>query len=993
MISNLLTKVFLPFVLCCATLHTIAQESYLRHYSTSDGLPSTETYSVFQDSKGYIWVASDMGVSRFNGYNFKVFTTADGLTDNTVFRFYEDPKGRIWFLTFSGRLCYFFNDSIYGKDLPVNQKIRDFLGANFITAIGGWSEDTFLVATSAGLLKIIPVIENGNTTWHDMQVINRKHTFLLQHGYVTAELVTANTTLFIMYRDKAAPAKLLIPIIYSDLSTLSAERKNSFVLLGNAGPLLIKWDSIEAGIRLIDHYVWASFESDTTFWISVRNKGIGLFSTTNLITPKKKFLQSLTVSSILKDKEEGYWFSTLEDGIFYLPSDKFQHLITKADNPLGNQVFLAKDYQSGIWIVTEKKLFHQDKEHGVVQYFSDLYPHFNKLDNIYFWNLYSDSSGEVWISTSSGITIADSKTQKLKSFIDTKKKTPNIEYNSRKLIKDNSQNIWSLNFSTLRQIGFQSKEVKKTINIPARAQTLCQDFQGNILVGTVNGIYSYTNDSLLYLGDKNPIFKNRFVDLTRYKDEVVGATRGSGIVIMTRDTILQISTANNLLSNMCRSAFVDSSGLIWVATNKGLNSVSVSFKPLKIAVKSFTVADGLPSDDIEQVIKSGDLVWIVTQKEVTSFNPDSVLYNASAPPVYITKLTVDQKPFSLSGPNEFSYSSNFIDINFNGLTYKNAGKQDYKYKLEGLNNAWTYTKNPFVQFTKLPPGDYKFIVTCINSSGKESSAPAVLIFKINAPFYQKWWFGLLVLLFAIIAIAFVSTLIILRIRKQEQIKTEVNRKIANLELHALRAQMNPHFIFNCLNAIQDFILKNDSESAKHYLSSFSKLIRQTLNNSRKQSILLTQEIAFLNVYLELERMRFNNKFDYKISVDANIDASETEVPSMILQPFVENVVRHGKIGSLDGQGQLNINFSVRGAELICVIDDNGIGLNETLRMKKGIEQQGQTHALDIMKERVQTYNEVNALHIRYKISDKSENDSGAKGTRVEFFLPLNTMTH
>jgi ligand-binding sensor domain-containing protein len=972
--------------------NTKAQESYLRHYSTGEGLPSTETYSVFQDSKGYIWVASDMGVSRFNGYTFKVFTTADGLTDNTVFRFYEDPKGRIWFLTFSGRLCYFYNDTIYGKNFPVNQKIRDFLGSNYLTGIGGWNNDTIMLSTSNGLLKLIPETENNVRTWENLDVLNNKNTCLLQDGYLTVEPALNNSTLLTHFSKKKPPQEIRIPRSYSVFEKISESASDLTLIIFTDYTYLLKNDSIVAQTDTINHTVWSSFENDSTFWVGRRYKGICLFSISNLITPIKEFLRPLTVTSILKDREDAYWFTTLEDGVFYLPSDKFQHFTRKSGQLSDGKIRLAVDNKSGVWIVTEKKILHSNKANGLIEYFPGLSVQLNTYGLDYFLDLQDFDNGNVWISHSTGISIGNVKSSIANVLIDFSKPDKKIEYDSRKVIKDHNNNIWSIDLSLLRRIDLQSKKIKQLIPIPARAQTLCEDYHGNILIGTVNGLYCWKNDSLSYLGNENPIYKNRFVDLMRYKDEVAGATRGSGVVIISNDTVMQISTANGLVSNMCRSVFVDSSGVIWVATNKGLNSVKITGNPFKIVVNSFTVADGLPSDDIEQVLKSGNLVWIVTQKEVTSFNPDSVLYNNVAPPIYITKLAVDQKAFSPLLTNEFSYTSNFIDINYNGLTYKNAGKQDYKYKLEGLNNAWAYTKNPFVQFTKLPPGNYKFIVRCINSSGKESERPAVLEFKINAPFYEKWWFNILVLFLSVMVIAIISAIVILRVRKQEKNKTEINRKIANLELHALRAQMNPHFIFNCLNAIQDFILKNDSESAKHYLSRFSKLIRTTLNNSRKQNIPLAQEIEFLNLYLELERMRFNDKFDYQISADNSVDMENTEVPSMILQPFVENAVRHGKIGGMQTQGKLNIHFSVSGSELICVIDDNGIGLNEAVRMKKGSEQLGQTHALDIMKERVQTFNEVNASKIRYKITDKSDIDANEKGTRIEFFLTLNSIS-
>ena len=228
-----------------------------------------------------------------------------------------------------------------------------------------------------------------------------------------------------------------------------------------------------------------------------------------------------------------------------------------------------------------------------------------------------------------------------------------------------------------------------------------------------------------------------------------------------------------------------------------------------------------------------------------------------------------------------------------------------------------------------------------------------------------------------------------RIRRREESKTELNRKIANLELQALRAQMNPHFIFNCLNAIQDFILKNDSLAAKHYLSSFAKLIRKTFDNSRRQNIRLKDEIDFLNLYLELESMRFVDKFNYHITLQNGLENKQVQIPAMIIQPFIENAVRHSCIGSLHTQGELNITFLIKENKLVCVIDDNGIGLNESLRLKGERPDRREAHALDVINERIASMNEVHNSDISYTIIDKSEIIKGTSGTRVEIQFPWN----
>jgi LytS/YehU family sensor histidine kinase len=207
-------------------------------------------------------------------------------------------------------------------------------------------------------------------------------------------------------------------------------------------------------------------------------------------------------------------------------------------------------------------------------------------------------------------------------------------------------------------------------------------------------------------------------------------------------------------------------------------------------------------------------------------------------------------------------------------------------------------------------------------------------------------------------------------------------------LQALRAQMNPHFIFNCLNAIQDFILMEEPEQAQHYLSSFSKLIRKTLDNSARTNISLTEEIDFLHIYLELERMRFVGRFTWNITVQPELKDREVEIPSMLVQPFVENAIRHGKLGGLERQGELNIEFSIKDEELVCVIDDNGIGINQSIKMKTRLPGEHELHAMEITNNRMRTLGEVHGNRVRYTLIDKTELTPAANGTRAEIFIPL-----
>jgi len=216
-------------------------------------------------------------------------------------------------------------------------------------------------------------------------------------------------------------------------------------------------------------------------------------------------------------------------------------------------------------------------------------------------------------------------------------------------------------------------------------------------------------------------------------------------------------------------------------------------------------------------------------------------------------------------------------------------------------------------------------------------------------------------------------------RKQEAVskskEAEFNAKVSDTELKALRSQMNPHFIFNSLNSIGDYILKNDTQSASDYLSKFAKLMRLTLENSEKKEILLSDDISLLKTYMDIERKRFNSKFNYTITIDPNLDAENILVPPMILQPFIENSIIHG-LAQKEGVGLINISFKTEKNMLICSVDDNGIG------RKKATSTNNKSIGMAITKSRIEIINKLKNTNGTVEIIDKTE------GTRIDVSLPI-----
>ncbi|WDF47260.1 tetratricopeptide repeat protein [Chryseobacterium sp. KACC 21268] len=246
----------------------------------------------------------------------------------------------------------------------------------------------------------------------------------------------------------------------------------------------------------------------------------------------------------------------------------------------------------------------------------------------------------------------------------------------------------------------------------------------------------------------------------------------------------------------------------------------------------------------------------------------------------------------------------------------------------------------------------------------------------------------LLVILGFVVLAFVLVGLFFYFRNKEREKTlTLQKQLAEFEHKALHLQMNPHFVFNCLAAISSFIMQNGKEDAMKYLSKFSKLMRLTLEFSKESSIPIDKEIEALQNYLELEQLRFNQKFDFKINKDSEIE-DDTAIPSLLLQPYVENAIIHG-VAPKDGKGFIRIDFMQNDDQLLCVIEDDGVGINTSRELKKNSVNVHKSMALEISKKRLETLEELENKKVNLKIEELKDENNNSRGTRITLELPLN----
>ena len=508
------------------------------------------------------------------------------------------------------------------------------------------------------------------------------------------------------------------------------------------------------------------------------------------------------------------------------------------------------------------------------------------------------------------------------------------------------------------------------------------------LFGTNNGAYLFderTQKLSLYCNQLKDV---RVDDIEMFNHNYCFATRGKGLLLMQNNTCRWIGQMEGLPSNLIHKITVDNN-TIWCATNNGISRIAFSDVPLfKYSISNINSKDGLASNEVHDLTILRDTLYAATGEGISVFNKKNNFFNAVAPQIYFTSLRINGTDTITSHYYRFPYWMNNIRIGFEALSYKSSGDINYRYLLsnneDSINNI---TKNREAEFLSLNPGNYTFTVSAVNSSGIASVKPAVIHFVIQKPFWQEWWFRLLIVALIAVTVSALVRRYIKRIKRQEKIKTEFNKQLIQFEMKALRAQMNPHFIFNVMNSIQDYILKNDAVSAQKYLTKFARLVRLILDNSIKAEVVLQEELKAAQLYVELEQQRFENKFEFIMEVDEMVDAEQIVLPAMIIQPYLENGIKHG-IRHLTANGKLILNIVKEGHHIIISIEDNGVGRTESAKRNLTNVRDHVSYGTVITSKRIDAYNRAFDSDISATVIDLTNENGEAIGTKILVSIPI-----
>lgn len=976
--------IFLSFIV----IYLHAQQPVFRNIGLKDGIGNSAVYDILQDSKGYIWIASEGGIKRFNGRTFTSFFRPNGIPHDIMYTLAEDTKGRV-FASGAEKGIWYYNgtgiDSIAANDSLILylQKAKAI-----ITKVTFDEADTLWVATSRTLLKIPPdqnykkliydssfsdsavcvmkFLKNGKVI--ESQYHNSIKKFSVGNASITCWAqaqnifdIKANSSLLKIDFDKAKSA---IPkffalkthngkLLYSYLNTLYINEK---------GKLVAKKDLPARITRIYE-------DSENNLWISLSSTGLYFYENGDLEKTPDIFLEGKTVTSVLEDNEHGFWCCTNDKGIFYTPTLNFYQYNQYPD--LCDNVRTLAIIDSALIAVTAKTDLYMIQPNNQI----------NKIPSIVGLKT-SNTFGFQKVGNTllaCGAQVSEVNLENL-----------NIKYhkNERGLpiygiasTQLPNGELLGLNRGALFTI--KNGIWKYRNRTPGRDISMKYHKQSNTLwLGTLIGLYTLQDTT--FIPCENKILANARVYSMREdeKGRLYICTANNGLFILENKKWINISTNDGLLTNTCIDVFCDKNDMLWIATKGGISFMK--FGNLK-SIQLLGLNDGLPSDEVRELVGFENKLWVACLGSMYLINTDKITTNKMPPRIYFSKIVVNDQVMK-SEIHNFDHHQKKFRFYIDCLTYKELFKQQYKYILKGFSDSASLSANDFIEFSSLSSGSYTLEVYGLTTQGVTSTQPLTFAFRIEPPLWKKIWFIIIEIVLGASLVFFYIKWRINKVRIEEDEKSRLQNDIINARINALQAQMNPHFIFNSINSIQSFILQNETQKAYDYLAKFARLVRGVLNNSQETFVTLEKELENIKLYVEIERMRFKNNFDFVIEING-VDIEEVKLPAMIIQPHIENSIWHGILPldkSKDGYIKLCIDYKDGYLEINII--DNGVGRKSATETKKS--EIHRSYGTKLVEEKIEMIGRIYGKKVSYEVIDLLDDNLRSTGTKVTIKLPV-----
>ncbi len=925
-------------------------------YGVADGLPSSEVYQSIEDDEGYLWFATDRGVARFNGHRFERFSLHEGFIDVTIFGMTKDPNGRIWFFSYSNDLYYHQNGVIYRHCLSDSLKKM----AEVITAIHV-SDTMITVVDEEGV-----IIESKL----DCSVVERATPLPDQPGYL--ELNVSNSPLFSIHFNAGDPIEFIrlrnvrqdsILTEKTGFQNIESYKKvfahrfdQTYYCIFNYDLLIYKPGEDCQRIHFSENLKNALLVKDGSLWLGTEN-GVYRYSLKDLDQTPEKYLDGFSITSIVSDREGGYWFTTHNNGVLYAPV--IENQCFSATNGLSNERVDAATALNGQFYIGgyDGSIYNIDPNLGEIKRLADIDEHVQEIT--------STATGKV--------SFANQYEYDPETTILTRKREL---ANTHTL--DNAYVLFRIG-DTLSIYHRESMELisQSVLNVKSYKHTLLR--QGELWLGGRFGLVKTNGLQLSSLAEVHSIFGSRISDLISINDSTIAvATLGGGIALLTDEkSVTIIDAEDGLADDLCNRLLYDEEGVLWVGTNAGLSKIS---NPLSANrhIENLDISDGLVSDLILGIARAKEWVLVTTNRGVSLFREQDLHPAPERIPVYISHIRVNGETSVFNPDRHLKHRENNLQFHFDAVSFKHRASLEFRYRLKRFT-GWTVTHNNELEFNSLPPGEYHLEIQAGDGHGWWAPGAAEVRFVIDEPLWQRNWFiGLMMA--ACIAVLLVATqLRIHYLRRHQRLLT----KISFYQNQALASQINPHFIFNSLNSIQAYAVRNDANQLTAFVSRFAKLIRLVFEVMSHRLIPLDTEIDLLKRYLEFESLRFREKMSYDLVIEGEEDLSSCFIPPLLIQPIVENAIKHGAMKDEEhSSGHVKIVFSMTTSLLSISVLDNGKGFESSKQSKRFEGTPEKPSGMGLVKKRLQLLEQWLGKPCSFNVYSDSD------GTEVVVSLPI-----
>jgi hypothetical protein len=943
---------------------TQAQEKVYRSFTIQDGLPTNNIFKVRFDKKGFMWIAHDKGVSKFDGYSFKHYHSP--LQRSNVYTdLYIAPDGKIWVTNIGLQAFYIENDQlILFKSFNLN----------------------YLHSTlKMGFLKNGNLIFNAEGGIFEYDIKTQKETKLtldlnIHFFEVFNDVVYFNDPrtdkVYKFYNEKIDSINVHVGqyIIHVDNNCIISSYNTSDILEIHYGPDFKK----NKIIHLPYKYNHSEKNGDFLYVYTLNNViKIDLISNDYSYS---EYINGHSYTHHSLDHLGNEWYSTLNDGIIFAPASK----IVDIEPNNNDKIIKVVQFQNKVYGITYNSQLYEIVGDKTIKR-ADLKPYFKNVPIIVLKNL----NDKYLMIGNSNFVLLDTNMYVLPYIRGMAMKDASLD-NKERLYLATTGNVFyhKFNRKTVQDISkrtsFNSTDTAMhRINFLGRFICIKYDSNQNALYfGGVPGFFKQLKDqSILEIRDgQKQIFPS---SLEHHNSYIIVGTVQAGVYILKDGQIIEhYSNINSTIGNNIIKVKIYNDN-VWILSDKGLHNISLqNFK-----IQTFSYIGAVDLNNCFDFSISNNHIYLVASQKTFVANLRELKKKAPTIPLYFKYLNNGDNFFYNLKNLEFEASKNSIVVGIESPAASVLGYVEYEYSLNKKEWFKLNKGQDEIYLTQLSPGKYTLSVRQIGNNVDYQTN-----FTILKPFWQKWWFYLLILLLllTLVAVFYFNRLQNLRQKTRSEIeKFKLEKALQMNVLSSIRSQMNPHFIFNALNTIQSYIYLNDKIQAINYLGKFSVLTRKILDESNKETISLSDEIETLDLYLQLEKMRFDNSLEYEIKLENINQADVIKIPPMLIQPYVENAIKHGLMNKTQNR-KLSISFRYSAVDklIIAVIDDNGIGRKRSFEINQLKKSNHQSFSTRANKTRLDILNSHRRNPISVQIIDKLDEFNNPKGTTVQINIPI-----